>query len=130
MHFRPSTGFALVMIALAAPSVSATTYVVNQVGDSFVPSPINIGIGDTVQWVHSSGVHTITSGSGPTDPHVGALFDVPFNSGTFSHTFTTAGDVPYFCRLHFAMGMTGVVHVATPSAVEPTEWARVKALYR
>ena len=38
--------------------------------------------------------------------------------GPFLTTFTTAGNYPYFCAIH--IGMTGVVHVGTPSAESDT----------
>ncbi len=38
--------------------------------------------------------------------------------GPFLTTFTTAGDYPYFSAIH--IGVTGVVHVGTPSAESDT----------
>ncbi len=34
-------------------------------------------------------------------------------TGTFSRTFTTAGNYFYHCQIHGAMGMTGVVSVTS-----------------
>jgi len=58
--------------------------------------------------------HTVTAGTGPSDPNKGKEFDsglsTPLMPGkTFSHRFTTAGGFPYFCQLHPAMAGTVTV---------------------
>jgi plastocyanin len=124
--------------ALAAvPPASATTHIVTQMSLSFSPNSITIEVGDTVQWVWSAGSHTVTSGTGPTDPQAGALFNSALSAAvpSFSFVFNSPGDVPYFCSPHFNFGMTGVVHVNQPTAtpepeVESATWGRVKDLYR
>lgn len=122
------------LLTVLVSGADAATHTVNQVGLTFDPADITIDVGDTVEWVHSFGVHTVTNGTGPTDPLVGTLFDAPLSGGTFSYTFTTAGDVPYFCRPHFSLGMTGIVRVNPPTAAaddfETTSWSRLKTLYR
>jgi len=96
------------------------TVAVGQTTMSFTPSSISIAPGDTIDWVwYGSGqyppYHSVSAGTP----------DVPtpavFNSGgsfraphTFSHTFTTAGNYPYFCQVHLAM-MTGSITVVGPS---------------
>jgi plastocyanin len=57
--------------------------------------------------------HTITSGTGSSDPNAGALFDSTLLAmgDTFSFTPTSAGDIPYFCREHEIHGMSGTIHV-------------------
>ena len=51
--------------------------------------------------------HTVTSGTGPSDPSMGKQFDsglsgltVLIAGKTFSHKFTKAGEFPYFCQIH------------------------------
>lgn len=121
------------LVALAS-AAGAAVHVVNQINNTFVPNDITIDVGDTVQWVHSSGSHTVTNGTGPTDPLVGTLFDALLTTGTFSYVFTVPGDVPYFCRPHVSLGMTGIVRVNPPTAAadgfEGASWSRVKTLYR
>ena len=82
---------------------------------SFSPANMTINVGDTVKWT-VSGTHTITSGTDPTDPNVGALFDQQHmtTGQTFSFVFTTPGTVHYFCRFHEAMGMKGTITVTSP----------------
>jgi len=83
---------------------------------SFSPNMINVTIGDTVTWTNHDVIpHTVTSGTGPSDPNKGKEFDSGLSTllqpgKTFSHKFTRAGEFPYFCQLHPAM--TGTVTVA------------------
>lgn len=88
-----------------------TTYIVyvGQGGSNFSPSNLIVAQGDTVEWVWISGTHTTTSGNN-------CIADGIWNSGnkssgTFSYTFNNLGTYPYFCALHCAMGMTGIVTV-------------------
>lgn len=100
-----------------------TTHTVTQVGTSFSPSSITVEAGDTVQWVWTSGIHTVTNGTGAADGSAGSLFDVPLSSGSpsFAFTFDDPGVVPYFCRPHEGFGMTGNITVeqATDAPVAP-----------
>lgn len=83
--------------------------------DAFSPNPINANVGDTVTWTNrDSTPHTVTSGTaGAPD---GNFDSSPgFNpllapQQTFSHTFTEAGEFPYYCGLH--PNMVGTVIVA------------------
>lgn len=83
---------------------------------SFSPNVINATIGDIVTWTNHDVIpHTVTSGTGPSDPNKGKEFDSGLSTllqpgKTFSHKFTRAGEFPYFCQLHPAM--TGTVIVA------------------
>ena len=87
----------------------------------FDPPTTAIDAGGEVVWSNDDTVvHTITSGvlrdGGP---------DGVFDSGllgpgeTFSHTFTEAGEYPYFCMLH--PWMAGSVVVQGPPAVQVAE---------
>jgi len=82
--------------------------------NAFQPNPIQVSVGATVTWTNDdSQPHTITSG-------VNGQPDGRFNSSpnfnpllapgqTFEHTFTEAGEYPYFCLLH--PNMVGTVQV-------------------
>ena len=119
------------MLATASAAPAATVTVM-QDGFTFSPAEITIDVGDTVEWVWNSGSHTVTNGTGPDDPDVGTLFDETLDSAStlVSYTFTEAGDVPYFCRPHYSLGMTGVVKVVDPTPPDDPTWSRVKTLYR
>lgn len=83
--------------------------------DAYSPNPINANVGDTVTWTNKDSTpHTVTSGTaGAPD---GKFDSSPgFNplmapQQTFSHTFTEAGEFPYYCGLH--PNMVGTVMVA------------------
>jgi plastocyanin len=94
---------------------AATTIV--QVGEggtrSFMPDPVSIQTGDTVEWDWVTGSHSATSGvpGNPDGVFDSGVHSVPF---TFTHTFDTAGTFPYFCLVHGAM-MVGTINVAEPT---------------
>jgi plastocyanin len=77
---------------------------------AFSPNPINVKVGDTVTWTDkdTTAPHTVTSGTGSSDPNKGKEFDSGLSTlltagKTFSHTFKTAGEIPYFCIIHPTM---------------------------
>jgi len=85
----------------------------------FAPADLTIHVGDTVRWVWGSSGHSVVSGTnGNTDNQ----FCSPSNTGcdnpplssngtTYEHTFTQAGTFPYYCSVHFSLGMTGTITV-------------------
>src|SRR5919106_115939 len=77
--------------------------------DAYSPNPVQVSTGATVTWTNDdTQPHTATSGEAVTP-------DGRFDSGimapaaTFEHTFTEAGEYPYFCILH--PNMVGAVVV-------------------
>jgi plastocyanin len=79
--------------------------------DAYSPNPIQVSVGTTVTWTNDDAQpHTATSGQNATP-------DGRFDSGimapgaTFSHTFTEAGEYPYFCLLH--PNMVGTASVSS-----------------
>ncbi len=92
---------------------------VGQDGFTFSPASLTIQAGDTVRWVWSSSGHSVVSGSnGNADnrfcsPSNTGCADPPLsNSGaTYEHTFAQPGNFPYYCSVHFSIGMTGTVRV-------------------
>lgn len=96
-------------VTVNAPTAKTVNVFVS--GTAFSPAEVTINPGDAVRWT-VSGSHTITSGVGPADPLVGDLFDETVGtSSVFTYTFDDLGSFDYFCRIHFAMGMTGTVNV-------------------
>ena len=80
----------------------------------FQPSPIQLQVGDTVTWINDDlEPHTVTSGSSgvPDNKFNSSPNFIPLMApgATFSHTFTGAGEYPYFCLLH--PNMVGTVSV-------------------
>ncbi len=110
--------WAFVMLCMPAAAALGATFDVNVgPGLSFTPPSVTIAQGDTVRWVWQGALHSSTSdaGTGPEVWNSGLL-----STGTFSHTFSTVGDWPYYCTLHSVPGgtaMNGVVHVTAPAAI-------------
>jgi plastocyanin len=85
----------------------------------FAPAEVTIHVGQSVHWVWSNGKHNVVSGTGGNadgkfcNGGNQGCDDAPLKKApyTYDFTFTTAGDYPYFCSPHYAMGMKGVVHV-------------------
>src|SRR5438093_7988901 len=103
----------------AAAAFCVTVDVTVGPGLNFTPPSVTIAQGDTVRWVWQGALHSSTSDAttGPEVWNSGLL-----STGTFSHTFNTVGDWPYYCTLHSFPGgtaMNGVVHV-TAAAPAPT----------
>jgi plastocyanin len=78
--------------------------------DAYQPNPAQVSVGSAVTWTNDDAQpHTATSGENVTP-------DGNFDSGimapaaTFEHTFTEAGEFPYFCLLH--PNMVGTVSVS------------------
>ena len=96
-------------------SVSIVSGASTLTNTAFKPNPATVHVGDTVTWTNDdTQPHTVTSGSNGTP-------DNKFNSSpnfnpllapgqTFKHTFTQAGQYPYFCALH--PNMVGTVSVS------------------
>lgn len=72
-----------------------------------------ITAGEAILWRWVTGIHTVTSGLGSTDPQSGLLFDVPLDvtHTTFSFTFNDPGTYPFYCINHELSNMKGVVVV-------------------
>jgi len=86
-----------------------------QVDTTYIPP------GAAIMWKWVNGIHTVTSGTGSTDPDAGKLFDINLNSSTpvFTFTFPNVGTFPFFCRPHEGFNMKGVVIVTTLLGVPP-----------
>jgi plastocyanin len=124
-------GVTLGLALFCVTPAPAEVHEVTQSGFSFSPSPVIVLPGDTVRWVWTAASHTVTSGTGGTDPNAGTLFDAPLNSTstTFEYVFNTVGTYAYFCRPHEAFNMKGTVIVDAPVDREPSTWSRLKLLF-
>jgi plastocyanin len=87
-------------------SASSTPGAVTVKDNFFSPKSASVKVGDTVTWTFKgSSAHNVT-------------FD-DFNSklmksGTYTHTFDTAGSFSYHCTIH--TGMTGTIKVSDSAA--------------
>jgi plastocyanin len=107
------------MLVVLPMTATAMKHTVTQSSVTFVPNTLTVVEGDTVEWVHTGGTHTVTNGTGAIDPSAGSLFDASLNSATptFQYVFTSAGMYPYFCRPHESLGMTGTITVDLATGV-------------
>jgi plastocyanin len=77
---------------------------------AYQPNPVQVSVGSTVTWTNDDAQpHTATSGQNATPD---GTFDssIMAPQATFEHTFTEAGEYPYFCLLH--PNMVGTVSVS------------------
>jgi plastocyanin len=72
---------------------------------AYAPASVSIAAGGTVNWTWNGDLtHSVTSNIGLFDSGVKV-------SGSFSHTFPSAGSFPYHCTVHgFIMSGTVIVH--------------------
>jgi plastocyanin len=78
--------------------------------DAYQPNPLQVSVGTTVTWTNNDAQpHTATSGENVTpDGRFDSSILAP--GATFEHTFTEAGEYPYFCLLH--PNMVGTLSVS------------------
>ena len=109
----------LIMIILILLDTSSFV-IINQVGSSihgcentnecFIPSTINISMGDEVIWHNiDNAAHTITSGDVTNGPN--GIFDSGLvgSNQKFSHVFDKVGVYNYYCMIHpWNIGSVGV----------------------
>jgi plastocyanin len=125
----------VVPVSGARAAGSAT---VQEVGVRFSPAQLTVAVGDTVTWVYVSSPpgsgHSVRFQDEDLTPACPALVldDCQRNpSQKVSRTFAAPGTYPYYCRVHQAQGMTGVVvvtaasttttaHASTTSTVKPS----------
>ncbi len=94
------------------------TWTVAQVAFEFSPSTLRVRPGDVVQWTWTDGDHTVTSGAGCQFDQTN--FDEPLNRDYPVAEFVVpagVAEIPYFCRPHCGMGMTGLLIVESPVLV-------------
>src|SRR5215212_2356175 len=99
----------------AATSVSIVPGSSTLTDTAFSPNPVEVSVGATVTWTNDdTQPHTVVSGA---NAQPSGEFDSSPNFNplmapkqTFEHTFTQAGEYPYYCALH--PNMVGTVSVS------------------
>jgi len=81
-----------------------------ETNECFLPYMVTVDVGGEVTWSNDdTAAHTVTAGSAADGPS-GEFDSSLFMAGTtFSHTFESAGEFPYFCMVH--PWMVGIVTV-------------------
>jgi len=100
--------------AAAGPTLNILQGSSVQGSDDYDPDPLTVKVGDEVNVVNQDTVpHTATSGTGPTDAEMGAVFDTSIINGGDSATISLAevdpGEYDYFCLVHPYMTGTMIV---------------------
>lgn len=91
---------------------NATKHTIIVADFSFTPTTLTAHVGDTVQWVWASGMHTTTSQGIPS---FAASWDSPIDNAnpSFSYKLTHSGNYLYGCTIHPNMVATLSVLAAT-----------------
>jgi len=92
---------------------------------AYVPSAIEVLVGDTVRWSNDSiRAHTVSADDGSWS----SAQIVPTDS--FTHRFDAAGTVAYYCKLHvFMRGVVDVERILLGAPTEPGAPGRPYALH-
>ena len=94
---------AAIIVSLGRASARAEELKVTIDNFTFTPAELKVKVGDTVTWTNHDDIpHTVVSAG----KYRSKTMDT---DGTFSFTFTSAGDYKYFCSLH--PHMTGMIKV-------------------
>ena len=112
---------ALLCVTFAQRSSAATANVtVGFNGNHFSPTNVTISVNDSVVWTWAATFHSSTSGTngvhGDDNGVPCGLWDSTVISSlphSFTNTFTSAGVFSYYCSIHYSVGMTGQVLVAS-----------------
>ncbi len=114
------TVLGVVIVTHTPAGLAATTNVLVGAGGTltFSPSVVNIHTDDKIIWTWQGNFHSTTSGSGGTPNGLwdSSVFNQPHS---FTNTFGSAGNFPFYCSIHFGSGMTGVVNVVA-AVLPPT----------
>ncbi len=87
---------------------------------TFSPATRTVRVGDTVTWRNAGGLHNVVADDGSfrcatgCDGVGGGNGEPSSSAWSFSRTFTTPGNVNYFCEVHGApggRGMAGTIQV-------------------
>lgn len=103
----------IIILFLSGSSFSQTTHDVTVQNFSFSPQSLTITVGDTVRWTNILGHHNVKADDNSFTS--GPAADAPWE---YTHTFTAAGNNPYYCEPHQGLGMTGTIIVTDPVGVD------------
>jgi len=110
---------ALVAAAAIAAPARAGDHTVNVVNNQFQPPQLTIQAGESVTWNKAATInpHNVVFPGPPVVFCADGCDDMGGNGTatgspwTFTRTFSTPGQVNYFCQIHQSVGMTGTITV-------------------
>jgi plastocyanin len=118
-HYFRNCALAVLLVSLSG-SLRAATVPVSMSNFQFTPTNASINVGDTVTWTVQAGFHDTVSGANGVPNGLwnsSTQFGRLMSQGeSFSLTFNSAGNFPYFCSPHWPLGMVGSVQVIGANA--------------
>jgi len=109
---KPAIGCLLWVVSATA---FAATHQVSVISFRYEPAELTIQPGDTVVWRNTGGVHNVVA-----DDNSFTNGAVSSAAWTYSRTFTTAGQVGYYCAPHGAPGGIGMAGRITVAGTAPS----------
>lgn len=97
------------------PTPTSGAGAVNIVDNAFQPPELTVAVGTKVVWTQTgSQPHTVTADDNSFDSSPNCPTNITSclkTNETYPHTFTSAGRVPYYCKVHGKAVMSGVIIV-------------------
>jgi plastocyanin len=122
-------GAALLAAAGPAAAQAKNAEIDGTAQNKWQPANVTIPVGGTVTFKISGGApHPVKSGTPPAgdtafDASACSLAKMSTNGASCKVTFKKAGSYPFFCQVHFASGMTGVITVGSGGSSAPSSTA-------
>ncbi len=82
----------------------------------YTPACVTVNVGQSLRFVGGFNTHPLSPGTSPTDDTGAAGSPILRTTSGNELRFTAdaAGEFPYYCELHFAGNMRGIVRVVAP----------------
>jgi plastocyanin len=111
-----------ILLTVLSALTDATTVVIHNDGNTFVPDEVTVQPGDTIYfnigtWHNVVEVSEETWIAGDTNSNGG--FRLPFGGGKI--VLDTVGTYYYVCQPHASLGMKGIIHLEIPSVLQENE---------
>jgi plastocyanin len=122
-------GAALLLSAGPATAQAKNVEIDGTARNKWEPANVTVPVGGTVTFKISGGApHPVKSGSPPTgdnafDASPCGISKMGSNGASCKVTFKKAGSFPFFCQVHFALGMTGTIAVGSGGGSSPSSTA-------
>lgn len=84
-------------------------------GTVFRPYEVDIVSGTTVEWVWRDGGHNVVVDDQPDKSEWRGHGTIEDTGYVYEHEFTVEGSYRYYCSPHRAQGMSGTIHVHSPT---------------
>jgi plastocyanin len=97
-------------------SMKAVTIDFGGTADTYRPNCVEVATGTAVTWSGDFSVHplmggTVSGSAAPTVDATSPITEAKASGMSATVTFTTAGTFPYYCAVHYGIGMVGAIFV-------------------